>query len=98
MDRTIHYFQDTSRTDVWIVRSTISRILLVGLNMDRTIHYFQDRLLLGLIYGSYNPLFPGSQEDCGKKSAAVKIHLHSAAEGHHLRLKICAGEMLTTRG
>ena len=38
MDRTIHYFQD--RTDIWIVRSTISRI---GLIMDRTIHYFQDR-------------------------------------------------------
>ena len=37
MDRTIHYFQD--RTDIWIVRSTISRI---GLNMDRTIQYFQD--------------------------------------------------------
>ena len=38
MDRTIHYFQD--RTDIWIVRSNISRI---GLGMDRTIHYFQDR-------------------------------------------------------
>ena len=38
MDRTIHHFQD--RTDIWIVRSTISRI---GLNMDRRIHYFQDR-------------------------------------------------------
>ena len=48
MDRTIHYFQD--RTDIWIVRSTISRI---GLSMDRTIHYFQDRTE----YGSYDPLF-----------------------------------------
>ena len=37
MDRTIQYFQD--RTDIWIVRSTISRI---GLSMDRTIQYFQD--------------------------------------------------------
>ena len=38
MDRTIHYFQD--RTDIWIVRSNISRI---GLIVDRTIHYFHDR-------------------------------------------------------
>ena len=50
VDRTIQYFQD--RTDIWIVRSTISRI---GLIMDRTIHYFQD----GTECGSYDPLFPG---------------------------------------
>ena len=40
MDRTIHYFQD--RTDIWIVRSNISRI--------------------GLIYGSYDPIFPGYEK------------------------------------
>ena len=33
---------------------------------------------------------PNAQESRGKKSAAVKIYLHSAAEGHHLRLKTCA--------
>ena len=40
--------------------------------MDRTIHYFQDRTdiwiarsiisRIGLIYGSYDPLFPGYEE------------------------------------
>ena len=53
MDRTIQYFQD--RTNIWIVRSNISRI---GLSVDRTIHYFQDRTE----YGSYDPIFPGYEE------------------------------------
>ena len=33
MDRTIHYFQD--RTDIWIARSTISRIGLTNSNRFR---------------------------------------------------------------
>ena len=41
---------------------------------------------------------PNAQESRGKKSAAVKIYLHSAAEGHHLRLKTCAVKILTARG
>ena len=54
MDRTIHYFQDGTEI------------------LDRTIHYFQDRIniwivrsnisRIGLIYGSYDPIFPGYEE------------------------------------